>query len=355
MDKTLERQFLGAFGRLASLCMGWMDQTYNLRPYQSEKEIEPLPPEWQRHYDVELPKRIKEQFEVFDRTVLYDGNTSPLFEEIGDNVDEQRTPTARERYAFSLLTPFKNFADKYDPTALIAQEEQQMSLLKDDEWESRHRQLIERHKYISRRYFELTIKYSGNENGPCWQNGTVENCMGVLHDAASHFANRLDALLLTYGIDLLRLQEECGVYLKRRRLIADVEYYIGSTELAEKYIKALPARQRGTPQQKAPEFPGELNTAKARKLIDKAVEAGFITVKEGRHTWNSTKVLLAYFAVKATAYLNLSTIADATVSWKPFETLFQVKNLKQAKADYGKFDENFKPRGSGRIDPLFEG
>ena len=111
----------------------------------------------------------------------------------------------------------------------------------------------------------------------------------------------------------------------------------------------------GTPQQKAPEFPDELNTAKARKLIDKAVEAGFITVKEGRHTWNSTKVLLAYFAVKATAYLNLSTIADATVSWKPFETLFQVKNLKQAKADYGKFDEDFKPRGSDRIDPLFEG
>lgn len=352
MDKTLEKQFLGAFGRLASLCMGWMDQTYSLWLYHSENE--PLPPEWQRRYDVELPKRIKEQFEGFDRTVLYDGNPSPLFEEIGDNVDEQRTPTARERYAFSLLTPFKGFADKYDPAALIAQEEQQISLFKDDEWVSRHRQLIERHKYISRRYFELTIKYSGNENGACWQTGTVENCMSVLHDTASHFANRLDALLLTYGIDLLRLQEECGVYLKRRRLITDVEYYIGSTELAEQYIKALPARQRSTPQHKAPEIPEELSTTKAMKLINKAVEAGIASVNDGKYQWNRTKVLLAYFAVKATTYLNLRVIADATVSWKPFEALFHEKNLKIAKADYGKYDDDFTPRGHKKIDNLFE-
>lgn len=349
----MEKQFLGAFGRLAGLCMGWMDQTYSLWLYHSENE--PLPPEWQRHYDVELLKRIKKQFEVFDRTVLYDGNPSPLFEEIGNNVDEQRTPTAREQYAFSLLTPFKNFADKYDPTALIAQEEQQMCLFKDEKWVSRHSQLIERYKYISQRYFELTIQYSGNKNnGMCWQKGTVENCMSVLHDTAIHFANRLDALLLTYGIDLLRLQEECGVYLKRRRLITDVEYYIGSAELAEKYIKALPARQSGTPQQKAPEFPDELNTAKARGLINNAVEAGFITVEAGRYKWYGTKVLLAYFAVKATAYLNLRTNVNAVASWKPFETLFQVEGLRHSKAEYEKYHTEFTPTGSDRIDALLE-
>lgn len=353
MDKTLERRFLGTFGHLASLCIGWMDQAYSLRPYQSEKE--PLPPEWQRCYDVELPKRIKKQFDAFDRTVLYNGNPSPLFEEIGDNMDEQLTQTARERYAFSLLTPFKDFADKYDSTALIAQEERQMGLYKDDEWVSRHRQLIERYEYISQRYFELTIQYSGNEDEKCWQEGTVENCMSVLHDTASHFVNRLDALLLTYGIDLLRLQEECGVYLKRRRLITDVEYYIGSPELAEKYINALPARLGGTPQQETPEIPKELNTAKAKELINKAVKTGFITVEARRYKWNGTKVLLSYFAVKATAYLGLKKKSlKAAASWKPFECLFQVKSLRQSKADFEKYHVEFIPTDSETINVLFE-
>lgn len=352
MDKALERQFLGAFGRLASLCMDWMDQTYNLRPYHSESE--PLPPEWQRHYEVELPKRIKEQFEVFDRTVLYGGNPSPLFGEIGDNMDEQQTPTARERYAFSLLTPFKDFAGKYDPAALIAQEEQQMSLYKDDEWVSRHRQLIARYEWISQRYFELTIQHSGNEDGRCWQNGTVENIMSALYGTASQFANRLDALLLTYGIDLLRLQEECGVYLKRRRLITDVEYYIGSPELAVKYIKALPARQSGTPQQKAPEFPDKLNTAKAKELINKAVEAGLACVNGGIYRWNRSKVLLAYFAMKATTYLMLRKKDGAAACWKPFEVLFCEKGLKDAKAGFEKYHSEFTPNDHELIDALFD-
>lgn len=351
MSKTLEEQFLEDFGRLASLCIGWMDQTYNLRPYQSEKE--PLSPEWQRHYDVELPKMIKKQFEVFDRTVLYAGNPSPLFEEIGDNMDEQRTPTAMERYAFSLLVPFKDFADKYAPVALIAQEEEQMSLCKDDEWVSRHRQLIARYEWISQQYFELTIQHSGNGDGRCWQKGTVENIMSVLHDTASQFANRLDALLLTYGIDLLRLQGECGVYLKRRRLITDVEYYIGSAELAEKYIKALPARQSDTSQQKAPELPDELNTATARELINKAVKAGFITVEAGRHKWNGTKVLLAYFAMKATVNLALRKKSGAAACWKPFEVLFGEKGLKDAKAGFEKYHTEFLPDDHESIDALF--
>lgn len=55
------------------------------------------------------------------------------------------------------------------------------------------------------------------------------------------FANRLDALLLTYGIDLLRLQRESGLYLKGQyRQITDIDCYIGSMELAQRYIDALP-------------------------------------------------------------------------------------------------------------------
>lgn len=352
MDKTLEKPFLGAFGRLANLCMGWMDQTYNLWLYHSENE--PLPPEWQRHYEVELPKRIQEQFEVFDRTVLYDGNPSPLFGEIGNNVDEQRTPTARERYAFSLLTPFKNFADKYDPTALIAQEEQQMSLFKDDEWVSRHRKLIERHKYISQRYFELTIRYSGNENGRCWQKGTVENCMSVLHDTASHFANRLDALLLTYGIDLLRLQEECGVYLKRRRLITDVEYYIGSAELAEKYIKALPARQSGTPQQKAPELPERFKMKDGASILHNAIQNRLMAMENGEYVWNCTNALYGFFIDKVNEWLDLEK-SNGQRNWKIFSFIKgHEKRLREARKVVSSYTKGYTnpPEGDDLVESL---
>lgn len=110
----------------------------------------------------------------------------------------------------------------------------------------------------------------------------------------------------------------------------------------------------GTPQQKAPEFPDELNTAKARELINKAVEAGLASVNDGKYQWEESKTLLAYFAMKATAYLNLRTNANAVASWKPFESLFQVKNLRQAKADYEKYHTEFTPTGSDRIDALLE-
>ena len=100
--------------------------------------------------------------------------------------------------------------------------------------------------------------------------------------------------------------------------------------------------------------PDGLNTTKARKLIDKAVEAGFITVEAGRYKWNGTKVLLSYFAVKATAYLRLRTKDKATASWKPFEILFQVKALRQSKADFEKWNPDLTPTGADKIDALFE-
>ena len=53
------------------------------------------------------------------------------------------------------------------------------------------------------------------------------------------FADRLDALLLTYGIDLMKLQEISGLYLKSHRLITDIDVYVGSRDLAQKYIDDL--------------------------------------------------------------------------------------------------------------------
>lgn len=110
----------------------------------------------------------------------------------------------------------------------------------------------------------------------------------------------------------------------------------------------------GTPQQKAPEFPDELNTAKAKELINKAVKAGFACVSAGIYQWNRKKVLLAYFAMKATTYLTLRKKDGAAACWKPFEVLFCVKGLKDAKAGFEKSRLVFTPDGYELIDALFD-
>lgn len=103
-----------------------------------------------------------------------------------------------------------------------------------------------------------------------------------------------------------------------------------------------------------PEQPREFDTEKARALISMAVEAGFITVEAGQYKWNGEKVLLAYFAVKASTYLGLKMNYNAKACWKPFESLFNVINLKGAKADFEKYHSDFHPTGYEDIDTLFE-
>lgn len=71
------------------------------------------------------------------------------------------------------------------------------------------------------------------------QKGTVEHCLSAFIRIMSVFADRLDALLLTYGIDLMKLQEISGLYLKSHRLITDIDVYVGSRDLAQKYIDDL--------------------------------------------------------------------------------------------------------------------
>lgn len=108
----------------------------------------------------------------------------------------------------------------------------------------------------------------------------------------------------------------------------------------------------------AMEFPDELNTDKARALIARAIEAGFITVDMGKYKWNTEKVLLSYFAVKATDYLGLKKQRHtAEAAWKPFEVLFNMKSksISGARTDYMKLNNIFEPEGRDRIDALFIG
>lgn len=177
------------------------------------------------------------------------------------------------------------------------------------------------------------------------------------------FANRLDALLLTNGIDLMRLQKESGLYLKDHRQITDVDSYIGSMELAQKYIDALPKepqQEQATPepQQELKDLlPEHLKTDEAIKIFQRAIDAKMIEKTDTGLKWKKAKQLLAYFATIISDKFSLITRLDKdgnkTTDWKTFETLFGEQGLKGAKQNWMRLNTKFEPTGFEKVDALF--
>lgn len=284
MNKTIEKEFFEAFkwGGVVNNCIEWMRYIYNLPPIKpnnskacegiQDKEVKD---KFDNFYKEILPKDILKKTEAFNDKVIMNMD-SPLMDEIEANLNECKTEVEREIYLFSLLKPFGDIpsgcgiARIYHPKAEIKRLKSEIVELERDKafWQEReedepvedvngkfvgiskeqieaYNDMIERRKeqmdwvlYVNRRFCELTGK---GEDGARWmQKGTVEYCLSAFVRIMSKFANRLDALLLVYGIDLMRLQEVSGLYMKGYRRIADVYIYIGSWELAQRYINALP-------------------------------------------------------------------------------------------------------------------
>ena len=99
-------------------------------------------------------------------------------------------------------------------------------------------------------------------------------------------------------------------------------------------------------------FSSAFNNSKAKELLQKTIEHGFCN---NEYKWLKTKALLAYFADRASEYLNLGKgeyDGKPKTSWKPFETLFGISGLSGAKRDYQK--TGIFPDGHADVDRLFE-
>lgn len=283
MNKTIEKEFFEAFkwGGVVNNCIEWMRYIYNLPPIKpgDSKGCESLQNKEAKDkvdnfYKEILPKDILEKTEAFNDKVIMNMD-SPLIDEIEANLNECKTEVERERYLLSLLKPFGDIpsgcgiARIYHPKVEIKrleseivdfernkafwQKKEEDELVEDVNGKSAGtskeqieacNSMIEGRKeqidwvlYVNRRFCELTGKF---EDGARWmQKGTVEHCLSAFIRIMSVFADRLDALLLTYGIDLMKLQEISGLYLKSHRLITDIDVYVGSRDLAQKYIDDL--------------------------------------------------------------------------------------------------------------------
>ena len=416
MDKTLETKFFEAFkwGGVVDKCIDWIRYTYNLPPVNpraSTKDREETPEQikakdkWDKYYRETLPKEILEATEAFDDSVIMYMD-SPLMDEIEANLNDCQTDAQRERYLFSLLKPFGEspsgcgIARVYEPTAELNQLKEAIKDCERDKafWQTlpedeqlktvngepsgtpkekieacnsmckRYQEQIDWVLYVNHQFIDLTCTDKDKEE-------SVERCLSAFVGVKVMFANRLDALLLTYGIDLLRLQRESGLYLKDHRLITDVDSYIGSMELAQRYIDALPKEpqpeqansgQTTDAQSLNPEpqqmelkdlLPKKLKADEAVEVFQNAIDAQLITNSPEGLKWNDTKQLLAYFATKVSDKFNLTTKLDKdgnkTTDWKTFETLFKQKGLKGAKQNWMRLNTKFEPTGFEKVDALF--
>ena len=320
MDKTIEDRFFKAFemGGVVHTCIDWMREKYDLG-YMPHKPDYELKGKWEQYYNEILPKQIADETEAFDFSVIDSGRTAKIIEEIEANLKECKDDAERERYLYALLIPFGCIAKVFHPTAEVerlktainecnqnkifwdktqdfidANTGEKIDAKKQSEacvsMAKTYQDGIDRIYHINRRLCEILGTQIHEE-------GTVEYYCSCWVDSASQYADRLDALLLTYGIDLIDLQKKSGLYLKGYRSINDVDYYIGSLELARHHINALPNQTE--PQQSNIELPEELNSEKAIKYFSRAVNAGYMDIIGTGYKWKQQQARLGYFCLKA--------------------------------------------------------
>jgi hypothetical protein len=335
MEKTIESQFFKAFefGGVCDNCIDWIRVKHNLPAVKpTAGKTKPMQGRWTKIYDEALPNSIVEAtkaFEVIASNCLYK-HQSPLMDEIATNLDECKG-TQADRYLYSLLKPFGesgcDVAKVLHPNAEIARLRSEIAKHEQDRgyWQSKVSELSdfsESAKYArgdanedelselsestkrareseEKRQMEACndlikqtneqmdwVRYVSDQFVSLLNSdlidvdGSVEACFWVYVRAINQFADRLDALLLSYGIDLLRLQKACGIWIKDHREITDVDYWIGSRELAQRYIDALPKPQpeeqdaqmnANKPQQGGVWLPDGLLTKPLRKRLKRVL------------------------------------------------------------------------------------
>ena len=244
MNKDIENKFFEAFkqGGFVDDCIAWMRKSYNL-PHLKPRRIEKATTEVVDDFiQGDSIFYIHEEVMEFDDGGVY-GIDSPLMNEIEANLNECSTVVEKERYVFSMLKYFGDYGCGFSTVFYPMGEVKRL-----EKWsptEGRKEQ-IEWVWYVHNRFIELL----NNDI----QEYSVAYHLRHFRSVEKVFADSLDALLLTKGIDLMRLQEESGLYIKAQREITDVDCFIGSLELAQKYIDSVTVQDNESSNQQAPEI-----------------------------------------------------------------------------------------------------
>ncbi len=236
MDKTIEAEFFKAyelFG-IVDICIEL------LNAYAVDCIDEGECDDWITISRAKVFKGIKE----FNFDVII-GQHSSLIEEINSNLKECTTSKEREKYLFSLLKPFKRIGDIFTPIAALKRIDNKMKETlchADGDIQENKNELIKKYEDEKQQILHTQGMFINmiNQAATSRDYNSIEYCLCKFWLARNKFANMLDALLLENGIDLMKLQEESGIYLKSDRDIEEIARYVGSVELTQKYIDELP-------------------------------------------------------------------------------------------------------------------
>lgn len=104
-------------------------------------------------------------------------------------------------------------------------------------------------------------------------------------------------------------------------------------------------------------LPPALQNDEAVKIFQRALDAQMIEYTGAKLKWKGSKQLLAYFAERLSKKFGLSNKMHEkgiATAWKPFETLFDVKDLSDAKQNWMRVNTTFLPTKYKEIDSLFQ-
>ncbi len=248
-----------------------------------------------------LTKEIEDAFDnwQFDNRALFD--------EITANLEEPMSEQQRERYCFSLITPFGEYSKTLHPKWIIGKSQESINYRQriggDVSYLERQ---IEKSNRRADKYKDLAFsigKQEGNEDESVFFEFAQIVCV--------EYANILDAAFVMFGLDLKQLQDKCCVWIKQdwqhELRVLDVGHYVGSEALAEEYLSRLPQEQPEPQQeQKAaaqdyniePQqgeqttvvLPDVLNTQKTRAVFDEAISRGWMKENgKGDYEWLGLK------------------------------------------------------------------
>ena len=285
-NRIIEDTFLDAFrmGGPAYECMEWMRIEYNMpnmRPHwhesgKSRKDL--LTSKWKVHHDSFIPEYVAEEYEDFDdRVLMYtDGR---LMDEINENLKNHSTYDDRVRYIISLLQPFKEFAAAFNSKEQIDERKRAIERCKTEmkSWENiandavdeqtgepleaskqveacksfidKYEQDIQYWKAVEEDFYWFAQHGLGAgdyRTYRCEVNDRMCKYLGEWWSLMIIFSRRLAAVVLTYGIKLMDIQEQCGVFLNWRFMITDyVDHkFVTSIDHAKKLLTDIENNKR---------------------------------------------------------------------------------------------------------------
>lgn len=166
---------------------------------------------------------------------------------------------------------------------------------------------------------------------------------------------RIDAAALLKGVDFIKVQDKCGMWICKEHDQIELIGRLGSAKrVRDLLVKATGTVAEPQPEQTAFAMPPELDTPQAREYLNRAQEAGFITKTSTGYKWTpDNKSECSYFCDLCSEALHLSKAKDRT-NWKPFAALFGYRAEALREAKNGWRNKTGLPSRSEEIKAIFK-